>query len=162
MAAVAAGGANPPAMNAQKRLMQDLKKLTNCPTDGITAGPHGADLMKWDAAIAGPEDTPWEGGLYRLTLLFAEEYPHKAPEVRFVTKMFHPNIYADGRLCLDILKTMWSPVYDVGTLLVSIRSLLGDPNPDSPANPEAAAMYRENPVLYRQRVEEIAEKSLED
>ena len=63
--------------------------------------------MLWHAVMFGPEDTPWEGGTFKLTLQFTEEYPNKAPTVKFVTKMFHPNIYADGSICLDILQNQW-------------------------------------------------------
>ena len=59
--------------------------------------------MKWDALIFGPEDTPWEGGIFSLTLEFSEDYPNKAPNVKFKKSLFHPNIYADGSICLDIL-----------------------------------------------------------
>ena len=65
---------------------------------------------------------------------FSEEYPNKPPTVKFVTKMFHPNVYADGAICLDILQNRWSPTYDVSAMLTSIQSLLDEPNPNSPAN----------------------------
>lgn len=105
-------------------------------------------------------------GTFKLTLTFTEDYPNKAPTVRFESKMFHPNsarhapqpsrpffdrltlraraqVYADGGICLDILQNNWSPIYDVSAVLTSIQSLLCDPNPNSPANSEAARMYTE-------------------
>ena len=75
--------------------------------------------------------------------------------------MFHPNVYADGRICLDILQNQWSPIYDVWAVLTSIRSLLGDPNPNSPANSEAASIYNGNKNEYERRVKQVVEKSLE-
>lgn len=60
--------------------------------------------MKWEAVIFGPEDTPFAGGIFKLKLEFCEEYPNKAPAVKFISKMFHPNVYADGSICLDILQ----------------------------------------------------------
>eukprot|EP00002_Diphylleia_rotans_P000394 TRINITY_DN10211_c0_g1_i3.p2 TRINITY_DN10211_c0_g1~~TRINITY_DN10211_c0_g1_i3.p2 ORF type:complete len:106 (+),score=17.32 TRINITY_DN10211_c0_g1_i3:577-894(+) len=83
---------------------------------------------------------------------FSEEYPNKPPVVKFLTKMFHPNIYADGSICLDILQNQWTPIYDVAAVLTSIQSLLGDPNPNSPANNEAARLYQENRREYELRV----------
>ena len=74
-------------------------------------------------------DTPFEDGSFRLTLTFSEAYPNKPPTVRFVSKMFHPNIYHNGELCLDILQNRWSPTYDVAAILTSVQSLLNDPNP---------------------------------
>ena len=70
-------------------------------------------MFKWDAIIFGPDDTEWEGGVFKMLMEFSEQYPNKPPDVRFITKTFHPNVYADGRICLDILMNNWSPVYDV-------------------------------------------------
>lgn len=74
-------------------------------------------------------ETPFEDGSFRLTLTFTDAYPNKPPTVRFVSRMFHPNIYNNGELCLDILQNRWSPTYDVGAILTSVQSLLNDPNP---------------------------------
>ena len=71
--------------------------------------------------LISPEDTSWEGGVFKLTLVFSEEYPTKPPQVRFLTKMFHPNIYTDGQICLDILQNQWSPIFDIGLILTSIQ-----------------------------------------
>jgi hypothetical protein len=76
-------------------------------------------------------DTPFEDGTFRLILTFDESYPNKPPVVKFLSKMFHPNVYANGELCLDILQNRWSPTYDVAAILTSIQSLLHDPNPNS-------------------------------
>merc|ERR1712039_1170792 len=77
----------------------------------------------------------------------------------FITKMFHPNIYADGSICLDILQNQWSPIYDISAILTSIQSLLTDPNPNSPANSEAAKLWSENRREYNRRVTQIVEES---
>lgn len=106
-------------------------------------------------------DTPFEDGTFKLMLQFDETYPNKPPTVKFMSKMFHPNVYANGELCLDILQNRWSPTYDVAAILTSIQSLLHDPNPNSPANAEAANLYRENRKEYTRRVREIVEASWE-
>mmetsp|Transcript_28602 Transcript_28602/g.93443 ORF Transcript_28602/g.93443 Transcript_28602/m.93443 type:complete len:153 (+) Transcript_28602:82-540(+) len=144
---------------ARKRLMRDFRRLQNDPPAGISGTPTENNIMSWKAVIFGPEDTPWEGGTFKLTMTFTEEYPNKAPVVRFESKMFHPNIYADGAICLDILQNQWSPVYDVSAVLTSIQSLLSDPNPQSPANSEAARMYQECRREYARRVQEVVETS---
>lgn len=77
--------------------------------------------MIWNAVIFGPHDTPFEDGTFKLTIEFTEEYPNKPPTVRFVSHMFHPNVYADGGICLDILQNRWSPTYDVSAILTSIQ-----------------------------------------
>ena len=104
-------------------------------------------------------DTPFEDGTFKLLLQFDESYPNKPPTVKFLSRMFHPNVYANGELCLDILQNRWSPTYDVAAILTSIQSLLHDPNPNSPANAEAAQLYRENMKEYVRRVKATVEES---
>ncbi|KAI4328399.1 hypothetical protein L6164_020756 [Bauhinia variegata] len=144
---------------SRKRLMRDFKRLQQDPPAGISGAPQDNNIMLWNAVIFGPDDTPWDGGTFKLTLQFTEDYPNKPPTVRFVSRMFHPNIYADGSICLDILQNQWSPIYDVAAILTSIQSLLCDPNPNSPANSEAARMFSENKREYNRRVREIVEQS---
>jgi ubiquitin-conjugating enzyme E2 A len=134
-------------------------RLQNDPPCGVTGAPMDTNIMSWQAVIFGPDDTPWEGGTFKLILEFTEDYPNKAPQVKFVTKMFHPNIYNDGQICLDILQNQWSPIYDISAILTSIQSLLCDPNPASPANSEASRLYQENRREYNRRVREIVEQS---
>ena len=94
--------------------MKDLKKIQAEENDEtITAVPEDDNILKWTAIIFGPDDTEWEGGVFKLKMVFSDQYPNKPPEVQFLTKIFHPNIYNDGRICLDILLNNWSPVYDV-------------------------------------------------
>ncbi|CAB4062378.1 UBE2A [Lepeophtheirus salmonis] len=114
--------------------------------------------MVWNAVIFGPHDTPFEDGTFKLTMEFSEEYPNKPPLVKFLSKMFHPNIYADGGICLDILQNRWSPTYDVSAILTSIQSLLSDPNPNSPANSMAAQLFKENRREYEKRVKACVEQ----
>jgi len=145
---------------ARKRLVNDFKRLQQDPPIGVNASPDPNNIMQWTAIIFGPEDTCWDGGVFRLTIEFSEEYPNKPPKVKFVTKLFHPNVYADGSICLDILQNKWSPIYDVSGILTSIQSLLSDPNPNSPANTEAARLFSENRREYNRMVKECVEQSL--
>lgn len=146
---------------AKMRLMHDLKRFNKEREEGsnIYAMPKSNNILIWEAVIFGPVETVWEGACFKLTLEFNEEYPNKAPTVSFNTKIFHPNVYSDGRICLDILTNQWSPIYDVYTVLASIQSLLSDPNPGSPANSEAAKLYNENKDEYNRRVLECVENS---
>ncbi|KAL0481000.1 ubiquitin conjugating enzyme E2 RAD6A [Acrasis kona] len=146
----------------KRRLLRDFKKMKTDPPQGISASPLNDNIMQWNAVIFGPDETPWEGGTFKLTITFTEEYPNKPPKVVFNTKMFHPNIYNDGGICLDILQNQWSPIYDVSAILASIQSLLTDPNPNSPANSEASRLYQENRKLYEKKVKEMVEKSWEE
>ncbi|KNC83866.1 ubiquitin-conjugating enzyme E2 A [Sphaeroforma arctica JP610] len=115
--------------------------------------------MLWNAVIFGPEGTPFEDGTFKLTMEFSEDYPNKPPVVKFASAMFHPNVYADGGICLDILQNRWSPTYDVAAILTSIQSLLDEPNPNSPANATAAQLYSENRREYEKKVKAIVEHS---
>ncbi|KAM3130015.1 Ubiquitin-conjugating enzyme E2 2 [Paramecium bursaria] len=145
--------------NSRKRLVRDFKKLQDSNPQGFFATPLENNILIWEAVIFGPDQTPWEGGIFKLIMEFSEEYPLKPPQVEFTTKMFHPNIYNDGKICLDILQNQWSPIYDVWAILTSIRSLLNDPNPDSPANSEAAKLYQEDRRQYCKKIEESVEQS---
>ena len=118
--------------------------------------------MRRNAVIIGPADTPFEDGTFRLVMQFEEQYPNKPPGVKFVSTMFHPNVYGTGELCLDILQNRWSPTYDVAAILTSIQSLLNDPNTSSPANVEASNLYKDNRREYTKKVRETVEKSWED
>lgn len=144
---------------AKRRLMRDFKRLSSDPPQGVSGAPTADNVLVWNAVIFGPEDTPFEDGVFKLVLTFDESYPTKPPHVKFVVKMFHPNVYANGDLCLDILQNRWSPTYDVAAILTSIQSLLHDPNPNSPANAEAAQMFTESRKEYNVRVRQTVEES---
>merc|ERR1719461_1359736 len=147
---------------SKRRLMRDFRRLQNDPPHGISASPLQDNIMQWDAVIFGPDDSEFEGGTFKLSMAFSEDYPNKAPKVKFITKMFHPNIYANGAICLDILQHNWSPIYDISAILTSIQSLLTDPNPNSPANVEAAKLYQENRREYDRRVQACVEETWDE
>ena len=88
-------------------------------SESATGIPHNSPSR--NAVIIGPADTPFEDGTFRLVMHFEEQYPNKPPGVKFISQMFHPNVYATGELCLDILQNRWSPTYDVAAILTSIQ-----------------------------------------
>mmetsp|Transcript_21805 Transcript_21805/g.37216 ORF Transcript_21805/g.37216 Transcript_21805/m.37216 type:complete len:159 (+) Transcript_21805:193-669(+) len=144
------------------RLMSDLKAIKNSPPEGCSASPVTDDnLFVWNASVFGPDDTPFEGGIFSLRVTFTERYPDKPPRIRFTSEMFHPNVYQDGTLCMDIIQDQWSPCHNICTLLTSIQSLLTDPNPASPANPEAALLYNNDRTSYNKRIRRLAQASIE-
>ncbi len=136
--------------------------MQNDPPAGVSASPVADNVMTWNAVIIGPGDTPFEDGTFRLLMQFDEQYPNKPPQVKFTSRMFHPNVYASGELCLDILQNRWSPTYDVGAILTSVQSLLNDPNTSSPANVEASNLFKEHKREYHKRVRETVERSWDD
>ncbi|KAK7393052.1 hypothetical protein VNO78_21503 [Psophocarpus tetragonolobus] len=133
---------------ASKRITKELKDLQKDPPVSCSAGPVGDDMFDWQATIMGPADSPYAGGVFLVTIHFPPDYPFKPPKVSFRTKVFHPNINSNGSICLDILKEQWSPALTVSKVLLSICSLLTDPNPDDPLVPDIAHMYKTDRAKY--------------
>jgi ubiquitin-conjugating enzyme E2 D/E len=126
------------------RITQELKDLQDNPVQNCSAGPKKDDISHWRATIFGPDDTPYAGGIFELDIEFTNEYPFKPPKIYFVTPIYHCNINKRGGICLDILKDQWSPALTIGKVLLSICSLLSEPNPDDPLVPEIATLLKEN------------------
>lgn len=131
-----------------KRLTNEIQDLKNCPISNCSAGPKGSDITSWQATIFGPEGTPYEGGIFYLDIKFSDEYPFKPPKIYFKTPIYHCNINKQGGICLDILKDNWSPSLNIGKLLLSICSLLAEPNPNDPLVHDIADLYRENREVH--------------
>ena len=136
---------------ASKRIQNELKELQKDPPSSCSAGPEGDNLYKWKGVIFGPAESPYEGGVFTLSIEFPEDYPFRPPHVHFITKVYHPNINASGSICLDILKDKWSPALSISKVLLSIESLLTDPNPDDPFMPDIAKLYVSNREAYKER-----------
>ena len=138
--------------------MKEHKDLQKDTLANITAGPAGEDMFNWRATMTGPEDSPYAGGLFFLKIQFPAEYPFKPPRLQFETKIFHPNINSNGGICLDILKDQWSPALTISKVLLSLSSLLTDPNPDDPLVPEIATMYKKDRVKFNTTAREWTQK----
>ncbi|GMN23292.1 hypothetical protein TIFTF001_000069 [Ficus carica] len=133
---------------ASKRILKEHKDLQKDPPTSCSAGPVAEDMFHWQATIMGPSDSPYAGGVFLVSIHFPPDYPFKPPKVAFRTKVFHPNINSNGSICLDILKEQWSPALTISKVLLSICSLLTDPNPDDPLVPEIAHMYKTDRSKY--------------
>ncbi|XP_036622223.1 ubiquitin-conjugating enzyme E2 N-like [Trichosurus vulpecula] len=129
------------------RLPCRIIKETQCflaePIPGIKSEPDESSACYFHVVVAGPQDSPFEGGAFKLELFLPEEYPMAAPKVHFMTKIYHPNVNKLGRMCLDILKDKWSPA-QICTVLLSIQALLSAPNPDDPLANDAAKQWKTN------------------
>lgn len=143
---------------ALKRITKELTDLSKDPPSNCSAGPTGEDLFSWQATIMGPGDSPYQGGVFFLNIKFPTDYPFKPPKIQFTTKIYHPNINATGGICLDILKDQWSPALTISKVLLSICSLLTDPNPDDPLVPEIAHLYKTNKGEYEKTAREWTRK----
>lgn len=135
---------------AMKRITKELFDLHKDPPTNCSAGPVGEDIFHWQATIIGPEDSPYSGGMFNLTIHFPTDYPFKPPKVSFSTKIYHPNINSNGSICLDILRAQWSPALTISKVLLSICSLLTDCNPDDPLVPEIARVYKTDRTKYNE------------
>ena len=132
-----------------KRLKNEVENLKINPIPNCSAGPIDCDdLTHWQATIFGPEDTPYYGGIFILDIKFTDEYPFKPPKIYFMTPIYHCNINRQGGICLDILKDKWSPALTSEKLLLSICSLLAEPNPDDPLVPEIAEIFKTNKDIH--------------
>ncbi|VFQ88177.1 unnamed protein product [Cuscuta campestris] len=133
---------------ASRRILKELRDMQRDPPTSCSAGPLGQDIYNWQATIIGPNDSPYAGGVFQVAINFPPDYPFKPPKVAFRTKVLHPNINNNGSICLDILKDQWSPALTISKVLLSICSLLTDPNADDPLVPEIAQMYRIDKSKY--------------
>ncbi|XP_042709386.2 ubiquitin-conjugating enzyme E2 G2 isoform X1 [Chrysemys picta bellii] len=150
------------------------EELTLNPPEGIVAGPMNEEnFFEWEALIMGPEDTCFEYGVFPAILSFPLDYPLSPPKMRFTCEMFHPNIYPDGRVCISILHApgddpmgyessaeRWSPVQSVEKILLSVVSMLAEPNDESGANVDASKMWREDREQFNRIAKQIVQKSL--
>jgi len=157
------------ASSALKRLHVEYKQLTaNADTQDemFTAGPISeSNFFEWECLIKGPDETPFEGGIFSATLSFPRDYPLNPPKMKFNPPIFHPNIYSNGEVCISILHSpgedpnqyesaseRWSPVQSVEKILLSVVSMLAEPNIESGANVDACKVYRTNKADYERRV----------
>ncbi|XP_015353482.1 ubiquitin-conjugating enzyme E2 D2-like [Marmota marmota marmota] len=115
-------------------------------------------MFRWQAAIMGPNDSPYQGGVFFLSIQFPSDYPFKPPRIKFITRIYHPNINRSGNICLDILRFEWSPALTISKVLLSICSMLCDPNPDDPLVPEIAKIYLKDRKKYDRVAQEWTEK----
>ncbi|KAK3183995.1 hypothetical protein Dsin_031281 [Dipteronia sinensis] len=130
--------------NLPRRIIKETQRLLSEPAPGISASPSEENMRYFNVMILGPSQSPYEGGVFKLELFLPEEYPMAAPKVRFLTKIYHPNIDKLGRICLDILKDKWSPALQIRTVLLSIQALLSAPNPDDPLSENIAKHWKTN------------------
>ncbi|KAJ5902781.1 hypothetical protein N7495_003309 [Penicillium taxi] len=136
-----------------KRLQSELMQLMMSPSPGISAFPDAdGNLLSWTATITGPTETPYDGLILKLSFTFPNNYPYAPPTVLFKTPIYHPNFDFSGRICLDILKEKWSAVYNVQTVLLSLQSLLGEPNNASPLNGQAAELWDTDQEEFKRKV----------
>lgn len=135
-----------------RRMKRELEMLSHGAAPGIAAWPCGDSMDHLEGEIVGADGTPYSGGVFRVDVQVPAEYPLKPPSVRFVTKIYHPNIDSEGRICLDTLnmppKGAWKPSLNIATVLTTIQALMSTPNPDDGLMPEISEQFRKNHTLF--------------
>lgn len=148
------------------RMKKELEMLTKEPPFGVSCWPQGGRLNCLEARLQGPQGTPYEGGTFKLEINIPERYPFEPPQIKFLTKIYHPNIDTAGRICLDVLKAMpqgsWKPAHNISTVLTSIQLLLSEPNPDDGLMADISAEYKHNRPLFEGKAREWVSKYAKD
>ncbi|KEG13775.1 ubiquitin-conjugating enzyme E2 [Trypanosoma grayi] len=124
------------------RIVKETEKLQREHPEGIEAAPSPTNPRYFHVKIRGPPQSSYEGGVFKLELFLPEEYPMVPPKVRFLTRIYHPNVDKVGRICLDIIKDKWSPALQIIKVLLSIQLLMASPNPDDPLDNEVAECWK--------------------
>eukprot|EP00455_Lapot_gusevi_P054589 TRINITY_DN877_c0_g1_i2.p1 TRINITY_DN877_c0_g1~~TRINITY_DN877_c0_g1_i2.p1 ORF type:complete len:162 (-),score=1.94 TRINITY_DN877_c0_g1_i2:180-665(-) len=144
---------------ARQRLQEERKAWRREHPYGFYARPAtnedgSVNIMKWQCGIPGKKNTPWEGGVYKLSMYFSEEYPSKPPKCVFEPPLFHPNVYPSGTVCLSILNEDkdWSPGITLKQILLGIQDLLDEPNIEDPAQDLPYKLYKSDRSAYEKRV----------
>lgn len=146
------------------------KKSVTLGTIGASAGPlNKSNLNLWEAIISGPNDTPYEGGVFRLSIEFTDDFPDYAPEIKVkkindeIIPIFHPNINTDdGTICLSILGEDWTKETTIENCITSIVTLLADYNNDEAANrgwnQDPKTLYFQDKNLFLEKAREYTRK----
>lgn len=160
-------------MNSCQSCITDLNRN---PPEGVSVGlGDDENILEWELMIVGPTDTLYEGGFFSALLKFPPDFPNQPPVMWFKSPMWHPNVHEDGKVCISILHSpgedrmnefetsdiRWRPILGVESIIVSVISMLSDPNDESPANIDAAVMWRNDKAAFKKKVRDIVRRSQE-
>ncbi|KIV76960.1 hypothetical protein PV11_08804 [Exophiala sideris] len=142
-----------------RRITKDLADIRADTASQIFAETIGDNITNLRGSFKGPSGTPYEGGTYEVSITIPNEYPFKPPVMRFITKVWHPNISSQtGAICLDTLSTGWSPVLTIKSAMISLQSLLSSPEPKDPQDAVVAQQMIKNPKEFERAAKEWAVK----
>jgi ubiquitin-conjugating enzyme E2 G1 len=154
-----------------------VSELAKNPIDLVSVGlTDESNVHDWEILIMGPDGTLYEGGFFKARLVFPKDFPNKPPTMTFQSEMWHPNIYKNGEVCISILhdpgedphnshetaEERWRPILGVEQILMSVISMLSDPNDESPANLDAAIQWRNDRAGFKKKVRQCVRKSQEE
>ena len=142
----------------KRRIVKELRAMTVEPPIFAAAGPVGDDLFNWQAALQGPEGSPYEGGVFFLSIYFPANFPYEPPKISFNTRVYHPNIDSSGRIRMCELMGEWTQAYTIGKVLVLIHNLLMEPNVDNALVPVIAHRYKYDIERYKEIARDFTHK----
>jgi len=146
-------------MKSAERIRREHEKMQKESIPGIEASPCKESLFHWEASVTGPSSSPYEGGKFVLDIRLPNNYPLEPPHIVFRTPILHPNVsFPDGEICLDVLKSQWSPALSLQKVLLSISSLLTDPNFSDPLNASATSLFYRNSAAYYAQCRAMVQK----
>jgi len=127
-----------------RRIIREIKDCRDDASANITIDLVDNSPFHLKGSFPGPKDTPYEGGIFEVDIVIPESYPFKPMQMKFITKVYHPNVSSSGAISLDILTDQWSTALTVRTTLISVQSLLPSPEPNDPLDAEIAEHYKTN------------------
>ena len=143
-----------------RRILKDFKIIQNEKSEHFSVSPNEDDIFQWKGYILPPNDSLYFGLILPFEIKFPSDYPNKPPLFQFQpNSIFHPNVYENGNICLDVLSNKWSKLHNVNSIILTLILLLKEPNPDSPANNKAAQLFLDDPKKFKQTVREYTLKS---
>ncbi|KAG9053287.1 hypothetical protein FS842_008399 [Serendipita sp. 407] len=143
---------------SMKRIQREIMDLRKEDMGDIKLTPSERSMYEWNATIPGPAGSPYEGGQFQAVIHLANDYPFSAPKVLFTTPIYHPNVSSQGQICIDILKTAWSPALSLFKVMLSLSSLMTDPNPKDPLVPSIANEYLKNKATFDKKARDMTRK----
>ncbi|KAI0318352.1 ubiquitin-conjugating enzyme [Amylostereum chailletii] len=135
-------------MTALRRVQKELRDITATPLEDVTIEPLENNLFNWDCSIKAASDSPYRGGVFHFKLEIPDNYPFKAPNVTFTTKIYHPGINEEGSICVPILRDQWKPSITLSTVLAVIQEKVNNPSPEDPFMPDIAAQLKDDKATF--------------
>jgi len=141
-------------MAATRRVTKEYRDLQEDTPHGVNVAPDESNLLHWTGTLAGPDDSPYKGGKFKIDITFPLEYPFKAPTIKFMTKIIHMNITEEGLLCIGLLKPdAWKPSTKIDTVLRSLVQLLAEPAPEDALVASLAELYQSDKKAYEKQAQ---------
>ncbi|KZP20772.1 UBC-like protein [Athelia psychrophila] len=145
-------------MTALRRITRELADIYKQPVEGIKVDTSGENVFEWNCSIKALPDSPYKGGTFKFKIDIPQNFPFKAPEVTFLTKIYHPGINEEGSICVPILHDQWKPSITLSTVLAVIQEKVNNPSPEDPFEPDIAALLKNDKTKFMTTAKEWTKK----